>query len=344
MRASEGQVESLLKDAKIISEIDVEQARAYLTVDELIKKQQEQDRLLQLQASEGQGQLSLQPEGVENVLRECSADEPTFYTLTPLQNPNYTPQENPEYAPLTTHPVPQLGEQFFPQQFNGQQEPVNFVQNNSSDDQFLHFEEIHDFQCADAEQSVQPAVGAPNVVNVVANQSGELMYHQQTVLPSVNETFQFAHIENKLCGAPAKQATRGRKKRQSPVEVQQVVESFRMEECAESPGKKKPKISMEELRQQIRIMENDPNHDQAELRKLKNNEACRNHRGKRKHEEVKKDAELEAAKRDNECLKGEVQKKEETIQRLKGVLRDVHGGCPNIPSNLKQRISTALVA
>ena len=84
------QVGSLLKDAKIITEIDMEQARAYLTVDELIKKQHEQEQLQQLQASEGQGQLSLQPEGVENVLRECSADEPTFYNLTPLQTPNYT--------------------------------------------------------------------------------------------------------------------------------------------------------------------------------------------------------------------------------------------------------------
>ena len=86
----------------------------------------------------------------------------------------------------------QLGEHFFIPELDGLQEPVNFVQNNSSDEPLFNFEEIHDFQCADEEQSVQPAAAAGNNAagNMGGNQSGGLMANT-TVLPSVRESFQF---------------------------------------------------------------------------------------------------------------------------------------------------------
>ena len=57
-----------------------------------------------------------------------------------------------------------------------------------------------------------------------------------------------------------------------------------------------------------------------------------------------KDAELQASKKDNECLKVDVQRKDETIKRLKGVLQEVQRTCPNITPNLKQKINTVLIA
>ena len=103
-------------------------------------------------------------------------------------------------------------------------------------------------------------------------------------------------------------------------------------------NKKQPVLSTEQLIRMIEEVEADANRDPEELRKLKNNLACRHHRDKKKNDTVKKESELEAIKRENDSLKRETQIKDEKIKKLVDVLNDVSNESSALSERLSQKV------
>ncbi|XP_075259679.1 uncharacterized protein LOC142351507 [Convolutriloba macropyga] len=99
--------------------------------------------------------------------------------------------------------------------------------------------------------------------------------------------------------------------------------------------------SLEELKEEIEKMENDPNADEDELKKKRNNLACRTHRAKNKRtkeamEEFKStlESELEYVKTELKECKQQLQKTNDFLQLLK---RD-----PEMPPKLAKKIEKRL--